>query len=91
LTSDPNFGVWPDCWVFLEFLHAPIPQKGSGSTTTTRWETDKRYCKAKQMLKNLPVVNDAAKIALEVTTEMNNKNCPRRTLVGETLGLWRKR
>jgi len=26
--------VWPDCWVSVEFLHAPIPRKGSGSTTT---------------------------------------------------------
>ena len=28
-------GVWPDCWVSAEFLRAPIPRKGSGSTTTT--------------------------------------------------------
>ena len=26
--------VWPDCWVSAEFLRAPIPRKGSGSTTT---------------------------------------------------------
>ena len=32
----PDLGVWPDCWVSAEFLHATIPQKGSGSTTTTR-------------------------------------------------------
>ena len=31
----PDFGVWPDCWVSAEFLRAPIPRKGSGSTTTT--------------------------------------------------------
>ena len=30
-----NLGVWPDCWVSAEFLRAPIPRKGSGSTTTT--------------------------------------------------------
>jgi len=34
LTSGPDFGAWPDCWVSVEFLHAPIPQKISGSTTT---------------------------------------------------------
>ena len=27
--------VWPDCWVSAEFLRAPIPRKGSDSTTTT--------------------------------------------------------
>ena len=32
----PDLGVWPDCWVSAEFLRAPIPRKGSGSTTTTR-------------------------------------------------------
>ena len=30
-----DLGVWPDCWVSTEFLRAPIPRKGSGSTTTT--------------------------------------------------------
>ena len=30
----PDLGVWPDCWVSAEFLRAPIPRKGSGSTTT---------------------------------------------------------
>ena len=32
----PDLEVWPNCWVSGEFLHAPIPRKGSGSTTTTR-------------------------------------------------------
>ena len=32
----PDLGVWPDCWVSTEFLRAPIPRKGSGSTTTTK-------------------------------------------------------
>jgi len=27
--------AWPDYWVSMDFLHAPIPQKGPGSTTTT--------------------------------------------------------
>ena len=31
----PDLGVWPDYWVSAEFLRAPIPRKGSGSTTTT--------------------------------------------------------
>ena len=31
----PDLGVWPDCWVSAEFLRAPFPRKGSGSTTTT--------------------------------------------------------
>ena len=31
----PDLGEWPDCWVSAEFLRAPIPRKGSGSTTTT--------------------------------------------------------
>ena len=35
LTYGPDLGVWPDSWVFAEFLRAPIPRKGSGSTTTT--------------------------------------------------------
>jgi len=35
LTSGPDLGAWPDCWVSMEFLHALIPRKGSGSTTTT--------------------------------------------------------
>ena len=35
LTYGPDLGVWPDCWVSAEFLRAPIPRKGSGSTTTT--------------------------------------------------------
>ena len=35
LTYDPDLGVWPECWVSAEFLHAPIPRKASGSTTTT--------------------------------------------------------
>ena len=35
LTYGPDLGVWPDCWASAEFLHAPIPRKGSGSTTTT--------------------------------------------------------
>ena len=33
LTYGPDLGVWPDCWVSAEFLRAPIPRKGSGSTT----------------------------------------------------------
>ena len=35
LIYGPDLGVWPDCWVSAEFLCAPIPRKGSGSTTTT--------------------------------------------------------
>ena len=35
LTYGPDLGVWPDCWGSAEFLHAPIPRKGSGSITTT--------------------------------------------------------
>ena len=35
LIYGPDLGVWPDCWVSAEFLRAPIPRKGSGSTTTT--------------------------------------------------------
>ena len=30
----PDLGVWPNCWISAEFLRAPIPRKGSGSTTT---------------------------------------------------------
>ena len=30
----------PDCWVSGEFLRAPIPRKGSGSTTTTGSKTE---------------------------------------------------
>jgi len=29
-----DLGAWLDCWVSVEFLYAPIPRKGSGSTTT---------------------------------------------------------
>ena len=35
LIYGPDLGVWPDCWVSAEFLRAPIPRKGSGSTSTT--------------------------------------------------------
>ena len=35
----PDLGVWPDCWVSAEFLRAPIPRKGSGSTTTHRYHS----------------------------------------------------
>ena len=35
LIYGPDLGVWPNCWVSAEFLRAPIPRKGSGSTTTT--------------------------------------------------------
>jgi len=35
LTSGLNLGVWPNCWVFAEFLSAPFPRKGLDSTTTT--------------------------------------------------------
>ena len=31
----PDLGVWPDYWVFVDFLRAPIPRKESGSTITT--------------------------------------------------------
>ena len=34
LIYGPDLGVCPDCWVSAEFLHAPIPRKGSGSATT---------------------------------------------------------
>jgi len=37
LTSGSDLEAWPDCWAFVEFLRAPIPRKGSGSTTTARW------------------------------------------------------
>jgi len=33
LTSGPDLAAWPDCWVSVKFLQAPIPRKGSGSTT----------------------------------------------------------
>jgi len=38
-SAGPDLGAWPDCWVSVEFLHGPIPRKGSGSTTTKdgRW------------------------------------------------------
>ena len=38
----PDLGVWVDCWVSAEFLRAPIPRKGSGSTTTTTYD---KQCK----------------------------------------------
>ena len=40
----PDLGVWPDCWVSAEFLRAPIPRKGSGSTTTTMLICWKVFC-----------------------------------------------
>jgi len=44
LTSGPDLGAWPDCWVFVEFLYASIFPKGSGSTTTTiTTATQKHY------------------------------------------------
>jgi len=35
LTSGADLGMWPDCRVSVEFLHSPIPRKGSGSATIT--------------------------------------------------------
>ena len=35
----PDLWVWPDCWVSAEFLRAPIPRKGSGSTTNLTLKT----------------------------------------------------
>ena len=35
----PDLGVLPDCWVSAEFLRAPNPRKGLGSTTTTTTTT----------------------------------------------------
>ena len=35
LIYGPDLKAWPDCWVSAEFLRAPIPRKGLGSTTTT--------------------------------------------------------
>jgi len=36
LTSGPDLGAWPDCWISVEFLHAPdsIPRKGSRTITS---------------------------------------------------------
>jgi len=44
LTSGPDLGMWFDCWVSVEFLHALILRKGSGSTTpiTASLETDRK-------------------------------------------------
>jgi len=42
LTSGPNLGAWPDCWVSVEFLHALILRKRSGSTTTTKMGVEPR-------------------------------------------------
>jgi len=35
LTSGPDLGTWPDCWVSVDFLRALILRKGSGITTIT--------------------------------------------------------
>jgi len=35
LISGPDLGAWSDCWVSVEFLHAPFPRKRSGRTITT--------------------------------------------------------
>jgi len=47
LTSGPDLGAWPDCWISVEFFHAPILQKGSGSTTTIsfNWTIMFKICK----------------------------------------------
>ena len=44
----PDLGMWPDCWVSAEFLRAPIPRKGSGSTTTTTIFVTQENCDAMQ-------------------------------------------
>jgi len=31
LIAGPNLGAWPDCWVCIEFLRAPILQKESST------------------------------------------------------------
>jgi len=42
LTFGPGLRAWPDCWASVEFLHAPISRKGSGSTTTNKWQVISR-------------------------------------------------
>jgi len=60
LTSGPDLGVWPDCWVSVEFLHVPIPQKGSGSTITTNTpqNLDQRSNTEKEAKDNVAIQSD---------------------------------
>ena len=56
----PDLGVWPDCWVSAEFLRAPIPRKGSGSTTTTtngRYFDQSKHSKKHYTLQKLLIEN----------------------------------
>ena len=43
LTYGPDLAVRPDCWVSAVFLRAPIPRKGSGSTTATTSSLQLQY------------------------------------------------
>jgi len=43
--------VGPDCWVSVQFLHAIISRKGSGSTTTNVGRTVVKICKIYFLLK----------------------------------------
>jgi len=53
LTSGPDLGAWPDCWVSLEFFHAPIPRKVSDSTTTNNLRGPQRQGNAATCLFHL--------------------------------------
>jgi len=43
LISGRDLGAWLDYGVYVEFLSAPIPRKGSGSTTTTKQSSKKPF------------------------------------------------
>ena len=71
LTYGPGLGVWPDCWVSAEFLRAPIPQKGSGSTTTTT------SCLSRRLRRDLSVFESSCHLptCLSQTVEASPYPC----------------
>ena len=43
----------------------------------SKWETSESYQKGKHVVSNLPVVNDAAEIALGLAADTNTKTAPK--------------
>jgi len=55
----PRLQTFKTSWVSVEFLHAPIPQKRSGSTTTTRPRDISRHHSSGVILQKHHVVLEA--------------------------------
>ena len=77
-----DLGVLPDCWVSAEFLRAPIPRKGSGSTTTTtpRTVTASKPTLARSFLdfclNTFQATTSFAKFVIKTASSLATAACP---------------